>query len=550
MKNKYLIILWLCFIASDLYSQITVRERPKEWDSLAYGARFFDRFLPMSIQGKLTTNTWGAKNVIPRYTDNGIEDNTWSYWGGNAILGKDGNYHLIVCRWREDSKKGHHQWPKSIVVHAISKNSFGPYKVKNTVGNGHNPELFQLKDGRFVVYVIGSYYISNSLDGPWEKKKFKFNKRDRKIPEGLSNLTFAKREDGSFLMICRGGGIWFSQTGITPYNLVSNHSVYPPYNGEYEDPVVWRTDVQYHMIVNDWKGRIAYHLRSKNGVKWKVEPGEAYIPGISIYDDGTKVDWYKYERIKVLQDAYGRPTQAHFAVIDTIKANDAGSDSHSSKQIMIPLTKEKRLTILNRKEITKNTKKIKVEIAAEDGFNPNTDIDLSSLRFGASELVNYGKGSTVIKTNKKGKNLELIFDGQGNGITKDNFVAKLIGKTREGKLLFGYARLPRVVYIESILSARMPVFIENGSNMEVEVENFGQIVSKPSKIKVSYIKNNEEIEIASGTIPKLSPFQNTSLKLNYKDVFQKGVSYPLIVTINSPNQDPVLFEKTIIPLAE
>jgi len=550
MKNKYLIILWLCFIASDLYSQITVRERPKEWDSLAYGARFVDRFLPMSIQGKLTTNTWGAKNVIPRYTDNGIEDNTWSYWGGNAILGKDGNYHLIVCRWREDSKKGHHQWPKSIVVHAISKNSFGPYKVKNTVGNGHNPELFQLKDGRFVVYVIGSYYISNSLDGPWEKKKFKFNKRDRKIPEGLSNLTFAKREDGSFLMICRGGGIWFSQTGITPYNLVSNHSVYPPYNGEYEDPVVWRTDVQYHMIVNDWKGRIAYHLRSKNGVKWKVEPGEAYIPGISIYDDGTKVDWYKYERIKVLQDAYGRPTQAHFAVIDTIKANDAGSDSHSSKQIMIPLTKEKRLTILNRKEITKNTKKIKVEIAAEDGFNPNTDIDLSSLRFGASELVNYGKGSTVIKTNKKGKNLELIFDGQGNGITKDNFVAKLIGKTREGKLLFGYARLPRVVYIESILSARMPVFIENGSNMEVEVENFGQIVSKPSKIKVSYIKNNEEIEIASGTIPKLSPFQNTSLKLNYKDVFQKGVSYPLIVTINSPNQDPVLFEKTIIPLAE
>ncbi len=550
MKNKYAIILVLCFMASGLYAQITERERPKEWDSLIDGGRFVDRFLPMHVQGALTDDAWGANYVLPRYTDNGIEDNTWSYWGGNAKLGKDGNYHLIVCRWREDSEKGHYEWPNSIVVHAVSKNPFGPYKVKNTVGYGHNPEFFQLKDGRFVVYVIGSYYISNSLDGPWEKKKFKFNKRDRKIPEGLSNLTFAKREDGSFLMICRGGGVWFSQTGVSPYNLVSDGSVYPPYDGEYEDPVVWRTNVQYHMIVNDWKGRIAYHLRSKNGVNWKVEPGEAYIPGISVYEDGTKVDWYKFERIKVLQDKYGRATQAHFAVIDTIKGEDKGSDRHSSKQIIIPLTKGRLLTILNKKTITKSTKKIKVEIAAEDGFDPHTDIDINSLRFGASEVVNYGKGSSVVKTIKRGKNLQLIFDGQGNGLTKDNFVAKLTGKTKDGKLLFGYARLPKVVYIEPIRSARMPVFAENGSNMEIEVENFGQIPSKPSKIKVSYINNNKEIEISSGTIPKLAPFQKTSLKLNYKNVFQKGVSYPIIVTINSPNQNPVIFKKTIIPLAE
>jgi len=40
----------------------------------------------------------------------------------------------------------------------------------------------------------------------------------------------------------------------------------------------------------------------------------------------------------VLQDELGRATQAHFAVIDTIKWNDLGGDTHSSKHICIPLT--------------------------------------------------------------------------------------------------------------------------------------------------------------------------------------------------------------------
>ncbi|MGM0574010.1 MAG: glycoside hydrolase family protein, partial [Bacteroidota bacterium] len=46
--------------------------------------------------------------------------------------------------------------------------------------------------------------------------------------------------------------------------------------GHYEDPVVWRTEVQYHTIVNDWMGRTAYHLRSPDGINWKEDAGEAY----------------------------------------------------------------------------------------------------------------------------------------------------------------------------------------------------------------------------------------------------------------------------------
>ena len=240
-------------------AQIVERQRPDQWRGLVFGGRFMDRFLPMPVQGRLTDDTWGDDNVRPRYVDNGLEDNKWSYWGGNALPGEDGKYHLFVCRWLENSERGHHQWRNSIVVHAIADRPTGPYKVKETVGPGHNPEAFRLRDGRYVIYVIGGYYLADSMDGPWVRKKFEFNPGGKSTIAGLSNLTFAQREDGSFLMVCRGGGVWFSNSGITPYSQITDASVYPPVDGRFEDPVIWRTNIQYHLIVNDWLGRIAYY---------------------------------------------------------------------------------------------------------------------------------------------------------------------------------------------------------------------------------------------------------------------------------------------------
>jgi hypothetical protein len=135
-------------------AQMVERDRPAEWEGLAYGGRFMDRFLPMPVQGELTSDTWGADGVVPRYVDNGLEDREWSYWGGKALLGKDGKYHLHVCRWREDSPRGHMEWPRSVVVHAVADLPTGPYRVQDTLGPGHNPEVFQLADGRYVTYVM------------------------------------------------------------------------------------------------------------------------------------------------------------------------------------------------------------------------------------------------------------------------------------------------------------------------------------------------------------------------------------------------------------
>ena len=537
-------------LLSDAISQTTYRTRSAEWQNLVYGGRFMDRFLPMPNVGKLSNDSWGGENVLPRYTDMGIENRKWSFWGGNIKQGDDGKYHFYVCGWHESSPKGHETWPGSIVFHAVSNNSFGPFIVKDTIGKGHNPEIFKLKDGRYALYVIDGNYIADGLNGPWKYGKFIFQNRDRRIIEGLTNLTFAQREDGSYLIVCRGGGVWFSETGISPYNQVTETRAYPPIKGEFEDPVVWRDNVQYNLIVNDWLGRIAYYLRSKDGLSWKVESGEAYMPGIARHEDGSVEGWFKFERMKVFQDQYGRAIQANFAVIDIEKKFDLGSDNHSSKNIGIPLTVGRLLTIFDKK-ITVDTKSIKVKIAAEPGFNPQTDVNINSLQFGDPEEVNYGRGYKVLKTENSGNDLIVTFKGNGKDFSEDEFAAKLLGKNKDGKLLYGYARLPWVHFIEPILSPRMPIITanENGFKLTVEVQNFGQVESKSAQMKIVYTTNDKKkIEVANGEIYGLKPYEKTTVELKCGKIFKAGEEYNFIVIISSKNHKTSLLHGKITPL--
>jgi hypothetical protein len=533
MNKKKLIYLAVVLLTSFvLKAQIIERERPQGWENLVYGGRFMDRFLPLPKLNGITKNTWGTDAVIPRDINNGIEDPEWSYWGGKTRLMDDGKYHLFVCRWAENSPKGHMAWSNSTVVHAISENSFGPFEVVQEIGKGHNPEWYITDTGKYVIYVIGGYYVSDNIYGPWEYNKFDFDKRGRQIIEGLSNLTFAKREDGSFVMICRGGGVWLSKDGLSTWYQVSNSTVYPKVEGKFEDPVIWKTDVQYHLIVNDWLGRMAWYLRSKDGLNWKTDSGEAYLTGIANYADGTKENWFKYERMKVLQDTLGRAIQANFAVIDTIKWNDLPNDNHSSKLISIPLTVGKCISILNKKPIHKKTDKITLLIKAEKGFNPNTDIDIKSLRFGAPDKVDFGMGCKAEKIERDGDNALISFTGEGNGITEDNFAAKLLGKDNQGNLLFGYSRLPGVSYMEAALSARTPVIDSMSHKLKVDIENFGQVNSHEATIHV-YLKNvKENIEIGHATIPPLMPFDRITININTLKTLSNLDEHDYLVRIN------------------
>ena len=510
--KKFLCTLLIGGLALAASGQVTERERPEEWENLVAGARFMDRLLPMP-GGELSADVWGADCVRPRYVDNGIELPGTSFWGGNILQTTDGKFHLFVCGWPENSPKGHMFWPNSTVFHAESDRLEGPYSVTDTIGKGHNPEAFRLKDGRVVVYVIDGYYIAPSVDGPWQYGKFTFDPRNRRIIEGLSNLTFARREDGSYLMVCRGGGVWISRDGLAPYEQLSDRNVYPPVEGKFEDPVVWRDHLQYHLIVNDWLGRIAYYQRSKDGVHWVTEEGEAYVPGVSRHADGRVENWFKYERPKVFQDELGRAVQMNFAVIDTIKWEDLPNDRHSSKNICIPLNRGLLLEVLNKDSITAETGRIEVRIHAEEGFDPCKDIDVNSLRFGNFSEVNFGRGCRAIDSRKEGKDLIVVFDGRGNGMTPDEFAPKLLGRDMQGRLIYGYASLPYVDYRPAILSAALPKYEAESNRLTLTVKNYGLSDSGATRIVVE----TNGRKLAEGEVGKLMSYgtQETEMQARF-----------------------------------
>lgn len=501
--------LLLSFSSLQLSAQVEERPRPAEWANLITGGRFMDRLLPMP-EGRTRRGVWGTKEVQNRFVDNGLELKDFSFWGGNILEGEDGDYHLFVAGWPENSPNGHMFWSNSTVYHAVADNPFGPFIVQNSVGKGHNPEAFRLDDGRVVVYVIDGYYIADGLNSKvWTYGQFSFDSRGHNIIEGLSNLTFTRRQDGSFLMVCRGGGVWVSRDGLSPYEQLTDCRVYPDIDGRFEDPVVWRDSLQYHLIVNDWLGRIAYYERSLDGLHWIVEPGEAYMPGVSRHRDGSVEEWFKYERPKIRQDEYGRACQINFAVIDTIKWEDQPLDRHSSKNISVPMNPGLCMEVLNSEPITAKTKNVRLRIKAEKGFAPAEDLDLGSVVFGSYEDVNYGRGAKVVKSEKDGDDLILTFRGKDCNLPSGEWAPKLIGKKKDGSMVFGYARLPYIDYTPAVLSASRPEKKKDRQDFVFTVKNYGLTSSQPSVAEVI----SEEKVLSAVQIPSLRPYESVELIL-------------------------------------
>ena len=506
MKRFALLLVFGITTSGIAKAQVEERQRPAEWEKLVMGGRYMDRFEAMAPSRTARAN-WGGEAVRQRYVDNGIEQDDVSFWGGNILKGKDGLYHMYVCGWPENSRKGHMFWPNSTVFHATSQQLGGPYKVQNSIGKGHNPEAYVLDDGRIVVYTIDGYYIADRPEGPWMFGKFEFDQRGHRIIEGLSNLTFCRRQDGSRLMVCRGGGVWISRDGLKPWRQISSERVYPKVEGRFEDPVVWRDSLQYHLIVNDWLGRVAWYERSLDGIHWIVEPGEAYTYAFSRHEDGVAEPWFKYERAKVFQDGQGRVVQMNFAVIDTLKNEDRPNDTHSSKNICITMNKGLLLEVLNTEPITAKTKKIELRIRGEKDFDPAKEVDVKSLMLGSYKEGNYGRGAKPIKARQEGGDLIVTFSGKGSGIDANEWAPKLIGRSKTGKLLWGYARLQYVNYSPAILSPSAAY--EKDGLQWVEVENFGLTESEPQTITIKNVKNKE----VSVSVPALKPYEKKVLKL-------------------------------------
>jgi hypothetical protein len=315
---------------------------------------FIDYFLPTPIHDSLDKDVWGAADVGPRDVKNGLEDASmkqWCYWDGQIIKAKDGKYHMFASRW--DQAKGHRGWGGSSAVHAVSeKDVTGPYIDKGLCwpndkgGKGHNVTALVLPDGTYAVVVSetrpGDVFVSKSLDGPWEFKgsikvaQNEFNRLGR-----MSNVSIMVRPDGDYMIVARSGAIWISKDGILGPYTVQGPSVYPKVVGlplrNLEDPVVWYSGGMYHIVVNGWSDRKAYHITSPDGINNWTLRGLAYDPTVNFvrYTDGTVNHWNKLERPGVVIED-GHMIAVTLAVLDVPKEKEQGNDTHGSKVIVIP----------------------------------------------------------------------------------------------------------------------------------------------------------------------------------------------------------------------
>lgn len=324
---------------------------------LAADKTLIDYFLPMPIQSSLTSEVWGASGAIPRDPANGLEDYTmkqWCYWDGQIIKGPDGKFHLFASRW--DQTKGHNGWGNSVAIHAVSEKVMGPYIDQgpcwpdNKGGKGHNVTALVLPDGRYAVVVSetrpGDVFVSNSPDGPWEHigsiriAENEFSKGVR-----MSNVSIMIRPDGDFMIVPRSGAVLISKEGILGPYIAQGPSIYPSVKGlplrDLEDPVLWYSGGLYHIVVNSWSARKAYHITSVDGISNWTFRGLAYDPTTDFlrYTDGTVNHWHKIERPGVVLEN-GHVTHFTFAVLDVPKDEERGNDSHGSKIIVVPFDGE------------------------------------------------------------------------------------------------------------------------------------------------------------------------------------------------------------------
>jgi hypothetical protein len=311
-------------------------------EARAASRTLIDYFKPTPIMGALVSDIWGAPGVFPRDPKNGLEDSTmkqWCYWDGQIIKGPDGRFHMFASRW--DQAKGHNGWFGSVAVHAVADKVTGPYVDRgmlwpnNQAGKGHNVTALVLPDGRYAVVVSetrpGDVFVSKSLDGPWEYLgAIKVADNEFFKPVRMSNLSIMVRPDGDYMIVPRSGAIWISKGGILGPYVVQGPSVYPRVAGlplkNLEDPVVWHSGGLYHIVVNGWSERKAYHITSVDGITNWTFRGLAYDPKTDFvrYTNGVVNHWDKLERPGVLIENGHARQQSHR---DSIRWSGARSRS-------------------------------------------------------------------------------------------------------------------------------------------------------------------------------------------------------------------------------
>lgn len=335
--------------------------------------QFMDCFLPMPVVGKLEESCWGARGVIPRDQDNGLEDKVledpaltgkvnYTYWDGTILRDEDGcgKYHLFASRWNEadgfEKVNGEGGWSGSLAVEAVSDCLYGPYNQRERVlwpdsqgGLGHNVYVFRLREddpaGKYAAIVSdtrpGDIFTTDSLDGGrWVYRG------PVKLDRGYffrANICIILRPDGAYELLNRDGLIALCRGSILDTFQLEQENLWPQVEGlptvNMEDPVLWYSGGLYHCVVNQWSTRKAFYIISENGLDgWKLADGIAYSPTVDFlrYENSDVVNrWDKIERPGIYMED-GIVKAMTFAVLDLPKEEDKGNDGHASKVIVVP----------------------------------------------------------------------------------------------------------------------------------------------------------------------------------------------------------------------
>ena len=364
--------------------------------SSAAAKTFVDYFQPTPTACPVTSKTWGVSGVLPRDTCNGLENTTippaYYYWDGKIIPSQDGKYYMFADRWAGSTGFGN--WGNSETIYAVSDALLGPYTDKGYAFDngpdsgdrhkGHNASACVLPDGTYCLYVNEivpfTIFTATSLAGPWTPcpnptgELIQTNGVTVNFVAGGdshmdSNVSLVVRLDGNFEVIQRHGVIALSTAGICgPYKVQQPSNTYPsnqqPPSGlpsiypnrqkhtsddSYapstvestyvlaEDPVIWYSGGQYHVLYDYPDDRVGYHLTSTDGIHNWTDQGFAFDPRMAKQlfstTDGTVDNWYKMERPGVVMEN-GHITHFTFAVSDVDNQTTAGSN-HGSKVLVM-----------------------------------------------------------------------------------------------------------------------------------------------------------------------------------------------------------------------
>ena len=293
----------------------------------------------------------------------GYNDAEQSSWGGNALLGSDGQWHLymaeIACANASLARCGLGGWfTHSQVAHAVAPHVDGPYARRALVlpTEHHNPTLKRSPaDGSWNLYSIsaggGPIVVSTSLDegATWQGGAVCTQVSTEQNPGPVlwpnRSMTMFYRADNDAVPLpqptCSGEAIGVQYCARK--NATCGGDVAAVFAHTAEDPSVFRdARGHWHMLVNALPGAClpkvqqGGHAWSRDGVTWSEPRVGAYNTTVRLANGSSMVCERRERPQMILDPRSGRPLAMTSGVTGCppLGASRGGSDCFTLVQRM------------------------------------------------------------------------------------------------------------------------------------------------------------------------------------------------------------------------